>query len=238
VPTPVALPALLADAAAPPAPTRPAFLSIQRASAKGLFDAYAKNEIAADLEYKDTFVEIAGLISEIRRDTFGHPVVNLQAGRLMQHVRCQFDEEQVSSVVKLEVGQLVALRCTVRGKALGPTADGCTVAWAGPKEKELAVEPDRQAAIIVARSAEKCLGEYTLSRLQDGKFEGKAMDAETLEKFTRMVDNARRDLGKPGMEPLPCDDARLWLTVRCDAQPKLPECESAQVQGWVAAMQR
>jgi len=84
-------------------------------SADALFRDYKKNEVAADLKYKDKQLEVTGVVHEIASGTFSGAWVDLAGGS----VRCGFEDERKEPVARLEKGQAIVVRCTGDRMTLG-----------------------------------------------------------------------------------------------------------------------
>jgi len=97
-----------------------------KVSARDLFLAYKKNEIAADQQYKDKTLEISGKISNIS-EMLGVMNVILDTGDFVTSVQCMMSESQRDSVATLNKGQFVTLQGENTGMSLNIALRDCVI---------------------------------------------------------------------------------------------------------------
>jgi hypothetical protein len=85
--------------------------------AERLYYDYTTDAAAADELYKNTKIQVTGIISSLGTDSGGSPYVILGVGELSETcgVQCTFSSKYASLVASLSVGQQI----TIRGKCLG-----------------------------------------------------------------------------------------------------------------------
>lgn len=85
-----------------------------------LAGAYADNEVAADLKFKNRRFIVEGVIRDIGNDLFGHPYVLLNAAENdpMNGVKCVFPSEAAERVALSKKGDHASIRGTVEGKGM------------------------------------------------------------------------------------------------------------------------
>lgn len=81
---------------------------------KELLDEYTKNEVAADLKYKNKKLQITDAISSISSTSSG-PSINF-TNRLIWSVYCYFDDAYSSQVAQFNTGQIITIQGTCTGK--------------------------------------------------------------------------------------------------------------------------
>jgi len=98
-------------------------------TSKDLFDAYEKNEVAANDAYKGKPLAITGSIEKISEDPSGEIYVILKSEKQFSFtdVQCFFPNEQKAEVMKLTKGQKVKIKCTGAGKSLNVEARDCAI---------------------------------------------------------------------------------------------------------------
>nr|WP_223646585.1 OB-fold putative lipoprotein [Corallococcus sp. EGB] len=234
--------------APPPPPAAPALIHV---GPRQLWDAYADNEVAADMKYRGKQVEVTGLIQDIAKDATDNILVSLDVGERMSAVMCLVPDGQMQAVAELSKGQLVAFHGTVRGLFLKrPIIKDCRVAWAGPKAKE---KVDPKASLHIARSTELCLLTWmtadimaTKSRLPDGgAITEEAVRAALLSTdqggaIANMEKKARADIAETGETAIPCDAPLLKQVFYCedDEHAREPACQLRLMKDSQAQLQR
>jgi RecG-like helicase len=85
--------------------------------AERLYYDYTTDAAAADELYKNTKVQVTGIISSLGTDSGGSPYVILEVGELSETcgVQCTFSSKYASLVASLSVGQQI----TISGECLG-----------------------------------------------------------------------------------------------------------------------
>lgn len=112
-----------AKVAAPAAP-------LQEYSAQQLAQAYGRNTVAADQQFKGKRFKVTGTVDSINTDMFGNPYVTLRGG-VNQFMEPQFelDEAHANYAAGLQSGMRISLICTGRGDvAKTPMSKGCAPA--------------------------------------------------------------------------------------------------------------
>jgi hypothetical protein len=114
--------------ASAPEPAKPPSIDA-KVTASELFEAYEKNEIAADDRYKGKLLEVSGKIDNIGKDILDSPYVTLSVGGKFQIMGVQafFDEASLSRLADLSKGQAVTLQCRCDGKFGNVMLKDCTL---------------------------------------------------------------------------------------------------------------
>lgn len=96
-------------------------------SAQQLAQAYDRNTVAADQQFKGKRFKVTGVVESINTDMFGNPYVTLRGG-VNQFVEPQFelDDAHASYAAGLQSGMRISLICTGRGDvAKTPMSKAC-----------------------------------------------------------------------------------------------------------------
>lgn len=110
----------------------------RRVSVAELLRRYQENEVAADAELKGNEVVVPRAeIDSISKDALDNPFVALKTGRLLEKVVARFSKERTSSLMGLKRGQMVSLRCVVRGLMLQQVVLADCGVLDGPAESAL-----------------------------------------------------------------------------------------------------
>ncbi|MGU1251456.1 OB-fold protein [Pseudomonas aeruginosa] len=99
-------------------------------SAQQLAQAYDRNTVAADQQFKGKRFKVTGVVDSINTDMFGTPYVTLRGG-VNQFMEPQFElnEERASYAAGLQSGMRISLVCTGRGDvAKTPMSKDCVPA--------------------------------------------------------------------------------------------------------------
>ncbi|UFQ99424.1 OB-fold protein [Pseudomonas wenzhouensis] len=97
-------------------------------SAQQLAQAYDRNTVAADQQFKGKRFKITGTVDSINTDMFGNPYVTLRGG-INQFMEPQFelDEDHANYAAGLQSGLRISLICTGHGDvAKTPMSKDCT----------------------------------------------------------------------------------------------------------------
>ena len=79
-----------------------------------LCEEYDKNEVAADLTFKDKVLYVVGPIKTIGVEVMGNPYISLAPG-----LTCYFSEAHKTEIANLRKGQMVGTKGRCKGKTLG-----------------------------------------------------------------------------------------------------------------------
>ncbi|HIE0305945.1 hypothetical protein DZ982_028400 [Pseudomonas aeruginosa] len=96
-------------------------------SAQQLAQAYDRNTVAADQQFKGKTFKVTGVVDSINTDLFGNPYVTLGGG-VNQFMEPQFelDEAHANYAAGLQSGMRISLVCTGRGDvAKTPMSEDC-----------------------------------------------------------------------------------------------------------------
>ncbi|MDH1587402.1 OB-fold protein [Stutzerimonas stutzeri] len=96
-------------------------------SAQQLAQAYDRNTVAADQQFKGKTFKVTGVVDSINTDLFGNPYVTLRGG-VNQFMEPQFelDEAHANYAAGLQSGMRISLVCTGRGDvAKTPMSEDC-----------------------------------------------------------------------------------------------------------------
>lgn len=99
-------------------------------SAQQLAQAYDRNTVAADQQYKGKTFKVTGVVDSINTDLFGNPYVTLRGG-VNQFMEPQFklDDAYANYAAGLQSGMRISLICTGSGDvAKTPMSKGCVPA--------------------------------------------------------------------------------------------------------------
>ncbi|MBS7724717.1 hypothetical protein I0E51_07365 [Pseudomonas lalucatii] len=105
------------------APVAPMF----EVSAQQLAQAYDRNTVAADHQFKAKRFKVTGVVESINTDLFGNPYVTLRGG-VNQFMEPQFelDDAHATYAAGLQSGMRISLICTGHGDvAKTPISKGC-----------------------------------------------------------------------------------------------------------------
>lgn len=99
-------------------------------SVQQLAQAYDRNTVAADQQFKGKRFKVTGTVDSINTDMFGNPYVTLRGG-VNQFMEPQFelDEDHANYAAGLQSGMRISLVCTGRGDvAKTPMSEDCAPA--------------------------------------------------------------------------------------------------------------
>ncbi|HBO6865344.1 TPA: hypothetical protein L4942_005624 [Pseudomonas aeruginosa] len=99
-------------------------------SAQQLAQAYERNTVAADQQFKGKRFRVSGVVDSINTDLFGNPYVTLRGG-VNQFMEPQFelDDAHASYAAGLQSGMRISLICTGHGDvAKTPMSKDCAPA--------------------------------------------------------------------------------------------------------------
>lgn len=85
-------------------------------NAKALYEAYQKNEIAADEQYKNKRLEVSGVVYSIGKDLLGSEYVALKTNDFIMGIQCMLEDSAVQKAAGLNKGQAVVVVGTGAGK--------------------------------------------------------------------------------------------------------------------------
>ncbi len=103
---------------------------LREISAQQLAQAYDRNTVAADQQFKGKRFKVTGVVDSINTDMFGSPYVTLRGG-VNQFMEPQFelDEQHANYAAGLQSGMRISLVCTGRGDvAKTPMSKDCVPA--------------------------------------------------------------------------------------------------------------
>lgn len=98
--------------------------------AEKLVDAYAENEVAADISYKGKRILLSMTVDAIRKDAADKPFLSLTSGSgtKLRSLQARFPESSLAELALLKKKQQVTVACIVRGLALGqPVLNDCAL---------------------------------------------------------------------------------------------------------------
>jgi len=88
-------------------------------SAERLFEAYQRNEIAADSVYKGKTLEVTGTVTSINKDIADSPYLMLATSNEFMGVHADLQGNQMSAAATLTPGSVVTVVCQGEGMILG-----------------------------------------------------------------------------------------------------------------------
>ena len=101
-------------------PVRPTYMpAVLKVKARELYADYEKNEIAADLKYKDKTYTITGYIHSIGKDIADRPYILLQSDNTLFGIQCFFEDSAIHSLAKLSKKQYVYVKGRISGYSIG-----------------------------------------------------------------------------------------------------------------------
>ena len=108
------------------APVVPVF----EVSAQQLAQAYDRNTVAADQQFKGKRFKVTGVVESINTDLFGNPYVTLRGGvNQFMEPQFQLDDAHANYAAGLQSGMRISLICTGSGDvAKTPMSKGCVPA--------------------------------------------------------------------------------------------------------------
>ncbi|HCF2658099.1 TPA: hypothetical protein NIB10_005811 [Pseudomonas aeruginosa] len=108
------------------APVTPLF----EVSAQQLAQAYDRNTVAADQQFKGKTFKVTGVVDSINTDLFGSPYVTLRGGvNQFMEPQLQLDDAHANYAAGLQGGMRISLICTGRGDvAKTPMSKDCAPA--------------------------------------------------------------------------------------------------------------
>lgn len=98
-------------------------------TAKELHDAYEANEVAADDEYKDKVIEVAGTVTGISKNPITDEMyLELGTSNQFMDVHAYFSDKHGDELKSTSKGQDVKLKCKCKGKTMNVKLENCTFA--------------------------------------------------------------------------------------------------------------
>ncbi|HGO9723690.1 TPA: hypothetical protein ACLECI_002299 [Pseudomonas aeruginosa] len=96
-------------------------------TAQQLAQAYDRNTVAADQQFKGKRFKVTGVVDSINTDLFGNPYVTLRGGvNQFMEPQFQLDEAHANYAAGLQSGMRISLLCTGRGDtAKTPMSKDC-----------------------------------------------------------------------------------------------------------------
>jgi hypothetical protein len=99
-------------------------------TAGDLIIAYDKNEVKADITYRDKYLQVTGVIKNIGKDILEQPYITLGRGidTDIISVQCFFeDEDEITKVAELQSGETITLFGTCDGTAINVIVKDCEI---------------------------------------------------------------------------------------------------------------
>lgn len=88
-------------------------------SASSLKNAYERNEISADSQFKGKVIAVRGRVGSIGKNLIGMPYVSLDDDQLgIASVQCFFEKSDEPRLAKLQPGQVLYIKGTIDGKMI------------------------------------------------------------------------------------------------------------------------
>lgn len=91
---------------------------------------YKDNEVRADSRYKGRWVQMDGLVKDVKKDVLGQPYVLLGTGAYFEipMVKCELDDKGAKTAARLSKGTQVTVVGKVQGLMLNVQLDDCEIA--------------------------------------------------------------------------------------------------------------
>ncbi|HCO6890821.1 TPA: zinc-ribbon domain-containing protein [Escherichia coli] len=106
---------------------RPQAVDLNQFSAQEIADAYDKNTVAADQQFKGKWILISGLVDEINTDFTGDAYVTLSVENRFSSPQAKFVKDEMDRLAKLEKGQRIRAICIGNGDVIKtPMLEQCT----------------------------------------------------------------------------------------------------------------
>lgn len=97
-------------------------------TAENIFNAYEKNEVAADQEYKGRNIRVTGTVASIDSGLGDGANVQLQTSNQFMSVTASGDDSFTSTAATLSKGQQVTMTCVGEGEVIGmPMLGDCVI---------------------------------------------------------------------------------------------------------------
>lgn len=111
----------------PPAKVEALAEPLREYSAQQLAQAYDRNTVAADQQFKGKLFKVTGVVDSINTDLFGKPYVTLRGGvNQFMEPQFKFDSDHRTYAAGLQQGLRISLICKGRGDvAKTPMSDEC-----------------------------------------------------------------------------------------------------------------
>ena len=92
-----------------------------------LMEEYDKNEVAADLSFKDKEIFVSGAIDSIGKDILGTPYVVIDKNKGIFGVQCMFNMKDLPQLASLRKGQLIHVIGVCNGKMGNVVLKNCRI---------------------------------------------------------------------------------------------------------------
>lgn len=97
-------------------------------TAVNIFNAYSRNEIAADQEYRGRKIRVAGIVSRISSTYDNTAQVSLETDNQFMSVNTSGDRSFDAKAAHLNKGQNIRMTCIGAGEVIGmPVLDNCVI---------------------------------------------------------------------------------------------------------------
>ena len=98
-------------------------------TAQQLFSEYEANEVAADLKYKGKVLLVTGVVTDIGKDIFDTPFIEMSLDQFgLEGVKCNFAENEVPGIASISKGQTLTMKGKGDGKPIfAVELRGCTL---------------------------------------------------------------------------------------------------------------
>ena len=97
-------------------------------TAINMFNAYNRNEMAADQEYTGRRIRVAGIVSDISSTYDNTAQVSLETDNQFMSVKTSGDREFDAKAAQLYKGQSIRMTCIGAGEVMGmPVLDNCVI---------------------------------------------------------------------------------------------------------------
>ena len=87
-------------------------------TAPQLYASYAKNEISADNDYHDKYLEVLGVVDMVGKNIVGDPYVTLATNDMVGRVQCMIADDDVAKASQVRRGQQITFIGKCNGKEL------------------------------------------------------------------------------------------------------------------------
>lgn len=100
-----------------------------KVSAIKIINDYSANEVAADAKYKDSPIEVTGIINSVGKDVMGIPYITVSGDQFgITNVQCMFAQGSESELAKVSKGEQITLRGNATGKVIiNVLLSGCQI---------------------------------------------------------------------------------------------------------------
>jgi hypothetical protein len=106
-------------------PTKP----VMQVNIRQILSDYKNNEVGADNKYKGNYVQVTGIVSEIKKDIMSNLYVTIGTGAQFEipEIQAFFDDSTNDQLARLSKGQSLTITCRIDGLMMNVLGRDCVI---------------------------------------------------------------------------------------------------------------